>query len=303
MLEKKVAVLRADYVKDPADPNPPFGVWRNKGRRLVLSSVHLNPATLPWFVDTLKAFEPEVLWVYPSALSQLLRLMEKTGASLSVPAVLSSSEMMSRNLFDHAGEALQSRVIDHYGQGERVCIAYSDFHGEYRFDPAYGRVELVPQPPVTAGAPATARIIATGYWNSAFPLVRYDTGDSIVLPGSGDGPELDAIAQGRRTFPEIIGRADDYLAGRNGERITGINHIPRDLDAVLRIQIVQESQTLVRALVLPDGELTGRDRDTIERNARALLPPYMALEIEAVEDLITLPNGKTPFIVRRAARP
>lgn len=300
MLDKRVAVLRADPVKDPADISPPFGTWRNKGRRLVLSSVHLNPTTLPWFVDTLRSFQPDVLWVYPSALSHLLRLMEKAGTQLSVPTVLSSSEMMSKGLFAYAGKALQARIIDHYGQAERVCIAYCNSNRDFRFDPAYGRVELVPEPSVAASAPVTARIIATGYWNSAFPLVRYDTGDRVVLPGSGDALELEEIATGKRSFSEIIGRADDYLTGRNGERITGINHIPRDLEAVLRIQMVQENKTSVRALVLPNGELTERDRNTIERNARALLPPYMALQIEAVEQLIQLPNGKTPFIVRRA---
>lgn len=299
MLEKKIAVLRADHVKDPADPHPPFGVWRNRGRRLVLSSVHLSPATLTWFVETLKSFQPDVLWVYPSALSQLLRLMEQARATLSVPTVLSSSEMLSRGLFVHAGERLQARVVDYYGQAERVCMASCNPLREFRFEPAYGRVELLPEPPTTAAAPATARIVATGYWNSAFPLVRYDTGDRIVLPGSAERQELEEIANGRKAFPEIIGRADDYLCGRDGERITGINHIPRDLKAVLKIQVVQESETRIRTLVLPHGQLSALDRATIERNARALLPSYMALEIEAVDQLDTLPNGKTPFIIRR----
>lgn len=301
MLERRVAVLRADHVKDPDDPDPPFGVLRNRRRRLILSSFHLSSATFPWYLDALTSFEPEVLWVYPSTVSNLLRLCEEAGARLSVPIVLSSSEVLSEGLFCYVRDFLQARVIDQYGHAERLCSAYCDSTREYRFDSAYGYVELLPDPPgdTNGGTPATAKIIATGFWNSAFPLVRYDTGDRVVLPeGGADDDVLREIAEGRRGFPAIIGRADDYVIGCGGQRITGINHIPREVPSVLRAQVIQEDVTRIRILVIPKGELTRRDRRKLERNARALLPPYMELEIEVVGELITLPNGKTPFIVR-----
>lgn len=298
MLERRVAVLRADHVKDPADRDPPFGVWRNRKRKLMLSSAHLSRDTLPWYLETLSSFEPDVLWVYPSSLSNLLRLCEETRTGLSIPIVLSSSEMLSESLFQYAGQSLRARVIDYYGQAERVCSAHCDTIREYRFDPGYGFVELMPEARGNGSNPATARIVATGYWNSAFPLVRYDTGDSVVLPAGSGASDLARIAQGRSAFPELVGRSDDYLVGRDGERITGINHIPRELEAVLRVQVVQDSETRVRALVLPRGEFTERDRNALERNARELLPPYMTFDVTAVDELLSLPNGKTPFIVR-----
>jgi phenylacetate-CoA ligase len=300
MLQQRVAVLRADYVKDPADSSPPFGIYRNKGRWLILSNAHLTGANFRWFVDAISSFKPDILWVYPTALSNLLRLAERAGVNLSVPTVLSSSEMMGEALFVYARETLQARVIDLYGQGERVCSAHCNSSREYRFNRAYGHVELIPEPrDLSAGTPITARIVATGYWNSAFPLVRYDTGDRAILPASCASGSLERIEQGLQPFLGIIGRADDYIVGRDAERITGMNHIPRELDDVLQIQIVQDSTTRVRILVLSKDDLTIADRRQLEQNARELLPPYMELHIEATDRLLALPNGKSPFIIRR----
>jgi phenylacetate-CoA ligase len=300
MLEQRVAVLRADYVKDPADSTPPFGVYRNRGRWLILSNAHLTRTNLPWFLDALSSFRPDLLWVYPTALSNFLRLADEAKARLSVPTVLSSSEMMSEALFAYTRDVLQARVIDRYGHGERVCSAHCDSIREYRFDRAYGHVELIREPHDGGDTtPLTARIIATGYWNSALPLVRYETGDRAILAGPSDENSLKRIANGVQPFLGIIGRTDDYIIGRDAERITGMNHIPRELDGVLRIQIVQDSTSRIRILVLPKGELTNSDKRTLEKNARELLPPYMELHIEPSGELLSLPNGKTPFIIRK----
>jgi phenylacetate-CoA ligase len=303
MSRRRVAVLRADYVKDPADKNPPFGVWRNHGRWLVLSNSHLSRETATWFVRALTSFQPEILWVYPSALSNLLRLAGELDAQLTAKVVLSSSEVLGESLFLFARDALGARVIDLYGHGERACNAYSFTPGEYWFDRAYGRVELIPElDPRPAGAPFTARVIATGYWNSAYPLVRYDTGDLAVLP-SGLGPgEVELIARGQQPFHGIIGRANDYVVGPDGQRFTGLNHIPRELESVLQVQVIQDAETSVRLLVIPRGELTSRDRNTLHRNARELLPPEMNIHIEPVESFEALPNGKTPFVIRRSGQ-
>ena len=302
LLRRKVAVLRADYVKDPADQRPPFGVWRNRRRKLILSNAHLTRANASWFLETLSIFQPDILWVYPTALLNLLRFAEETGFTISIPTILSSSEVLSQSLFKYAQQYFQANVIDYYGQAERVCIARSHGSRGYRFEPAYGHVELILDPPdVCSDRLCTARIIATGYWNSAFPLVRYDTGDRAIVPSSSDTRMLESIAQGKESFLGIVGRSDDYVIGRDEQRITGMNHIPRGLDKVFRVQIVQDSASHIQICVLSPEKLTDRDRRTLEKNARELLPPYMNLNIMRVDKLMSLTNGKTPFIVRRVA--
>ena len=142
------------------------------------------------------------------------------------------------------------------------------------------------------------RIISTGYWNSAFPLVRYDTGDRALLPPETNESDLVAIAAGERPFLGILGRSDDFLLGYDGARLAGMNHLPRGLSEVLQIQIVQNTIEDVCILARCKGSLRSDDHRILIKNAREILPSYMRIEVRAVDKLLVADNGKTPFIVR-----
>lgn len=295
----RVAVLRADHVKRPDDHSEPFGVYRNAGRRLVLSNPHLSATTVAWYHEALVKFRPDVLWVYPSALASLLHFLAGADLRLKIPTILSSSEVMSVNLWNSAANQLGSRVIDYYGQGERVCAAYSEAPGQYRFHTAYGKVELIPgMSAVSTAGTLPAKIVATSFWNSAMPLVRYDTGDFAILPGDCDDGHRKAIENGDEPFQGIMGRQSDYIVSSGGARITGLNHIPRNTASVLQTQIVQQSPDRIEIRALCDGALSDSDKRALIANARAMLPTEIDVEVVESRALIQLPNGKTPFVVR-----
>jgi len=300
LLKTRVAVLRADYVKDPRDKEPPYGQWNYGKRWLVLSSSHLSENTIGWYLETLKKFSPSVLWVYPSALGLLLGLMDKRALGLQVPIVLSSSEIMSSSLFHYAGDQLGTRVIDYYWQGERSCFASTDTTGCYWFHCLYGTVELLPVAEASKiPGVMTAKIVATGHWNSSFPLVRYDTGDLAILPTGSSPEDVLAIARGEQPFLGILGRSSDYVVGRDGKRFTGMNHIPRDTAEVLQVQIIQDGFGSIRIAVRCRNELTGSDRERLLQNAREILPEEMIVEVVQETELERAQNGKTPFIIRQ----
>lgn len=301
----RLAVLRADEVKDPADLGPPFGITTHGGRRLVLSNSHLSRDTVEWFVGALKSHKADLFWVYPSMLANLLRLMDEASLEWEVPVVLASSETLDASLAALAGARLGAHVVDYYGQGERVCSAYSVRAGEYWFCPASGRVELVPSDSAQASrtTDATYQIVATGYWNKAMPLVRYFTGDEIIVANETSEADLADIALGLRPFRGILGRSNEYIVGRQGAKIGGLNHLPREVEHVYRMQVVQESVDAVVIKVLGTAQFSSSDRDQIVQNAEKLMPPYMSVRVVCVEELETLSNGKTPFIVRRFSDP
>ena len=47
------------------------------------------------------------------------------------------------------------------------------------------------------------------------PLVRYRTGDLIRVPSNYGAQELEEVAAGKRSFPEILGRDLDYAGSLN----------------------------------------------------------------------------------------
>jgi phenylacetate-CoA ligase len=93
---------------------------------------------------------------------------------------------------------------------------------------AYGRVELLPSAddPILGGR-RYVRIISTGFWNSAMPLIRYDTGDRAIVPAEANERDLEAISLGLLPFFGISGRDDDYILAPTGLKIGEVGVISR----------------------------------------------------------------------------
>lgn len=296
----RVAVLRANEVKDPVDHTPPYGELTHRGKRLVLSNAHLSDNTIGWFISTLNDFRPDILWVYPSMITNLILLMQKSGLSLTIPIVLTSSESLTSATYKEIERVFKAKIIDYYGQAERVCFAYSFNGNEYWFCPAYGLVELLKdQSSIESNGNVVMKIIATGYWNRAMPLIRYETEDYAIIPARSTARDIEKMCLGVKPFLGVAGRCDEYVISRYGHRIGGLNHLPREVKNILRLQVVQESYDLIviKALTLPG--FGDADRRKILTNAQALIPPQMNIQVEGVSELERRTNGKTPYVIRR----
>lgn len=293
----RVAVLRGDNIKDPSDHQPPFWKFVASGRRMVMSSNHLSRQTIDAYHAALSAFEPDCLMAYPTSLESLCKLLQETERSLHIPLVVTSSETLAAHTRRLAREVLKADLIDYYGQGERVAFAYSFEEGNYRFLAGYGFVEL--QAVEEEGDTVLYEIIGTGLWNLRMPLVRYRSGDLIRLPAGLSEAQLEAIAYGVEPFGGVLGRQGDYLIAPDGARLTGIDHIPRDVRHVVRMQVIQESLDRVRILVVPATGFNEHDRQQILHNALLKLPAEMQLEIEVVADVVRAAHNKAPFVIRK----
>jgi phenylacetate-coenzyme A ligase PaaK-like adenylate-forming protein len=263
----------------------------------VFSSNHLNAATVDAYARALEEFQPDVLWAYPTALESLCLLLLRAGKKLTLPRVLTSSEMLAPHVWELARAALGSEVLDYYGQAERVAFAYAQRPGEYRFLPGYAHVEL--QPMTTEGDHVHYEVIGTNLWNFAMPLPRYRTGDLLKLPAAWGTRELEEVTLGARTFDGVLGRDSDILVSPDGVQLTGIDHFQREVPHVVRIQVIQEAPDEVRVLVLPDQGYTEHDAAQLLQNIRTKVPSSMRVDIRRVDALERTSLGKTPFVIHR----
>lgn len=298
----RIARLRADNVKPPAERKPPYGVYRQGGRKLLLSSNHLSPLTAEWFHDELQRMRPEVLHTHPSSGEALARFLQKRGLSLSIPLVLTSSEMLTP-----AGRLLMeavfnATVVDHYGMAERVVFAAGVAAGAYYFNPAYGRVEL--RPVAEAEAPHGHRafeIVATGYWNEAMPLVRYRSGDRVIVPAAYTEQDIEDVTLGLRPVVSIQGRDKEHLISPRGEIIVGLTHAAYGIKGLVRMQVVQDAADAATIRVVVDPRAGRIDEDQLLKRVYEWVPADMHVTIRQVEEIERLPSGKTPFVIRRIA--
>ncbi len=303
----RAAVLRGDDIKPQEERSPPFWRLANGGRRLVFSSNHLDAQTAGPFVAALRDYAPDVLLAYPTVLGSLCALMLERGETLAVRVTVCSSEVLTEATREIAKTVLHTRVLDYYGQAERVAFAYDEGDGGredgstdrpeargYRFLSTYSVNEL--RAVDSRDEADVYELIGTSLWNRAMPLVRYRTGDLIRLPR---GASAAAVAEGREPFLGILGRSGDFLIAPSGARLMGIDHIPRDVPRVVRAQFVQESPESVRLLIVPAPGFDEACKQLLLEHARTKLPPSMTLRIETTAELLRNRSGKAPLVVRK----
>lgn len=297
----RVAVLRGDDIKDPSDREPPFWKEANAGRRLIFSSNHLNKDTIHHFHGALVRYAPDCLAAYPTALESLCNLLRCSNLELRIPLVVTSSEVLSTGTWRLAREVLGAKVVDYYGQAERVAFAAAFEPEEYYFLPGYAYVELLLVG--EDGEQTLYEVVGTNLWNTKMLLVRYRTGDLVRLSNNPLPGELEAVRYGCAPFHGIIGRQGDYLIAPDGAHITGIDHIPRGVENIIRSQVIQDDLHTVRILVVPGPEFSEVQVEQLLANAAIKLPPEMNVTVEVVEQLERGRQGKIPFVIRRVEVP
>jgi phenylacetate-CoA ligase len=288
---ERIAVFRAADIAPWTEPTRLFWHFEEGGRVMVFRPNCLNRLTLPDFLAALREFRPDILYAYPSAADQLARLLEQENNTFRLPLVVTSSEVLSPAMYQRITNTLGAIVVDYYGQGERVCFAYSVANREYRFMPAYGYVEFLRNSDV-----AEAEIIGTPFHNSAQILLRYRTGDLVAMPDV-DDDQLRDVSLGKRTFEGIAGRSNEVLFGPAGEVVIGLNHIPRRFNSLGPFQFVQAARDHVRILVLDPTGGSGETKNRILADARKKIPMSMAIDVEFAEELLQTRAGKIPFVV------
>lgn len=294
----RVAILRGDTIKAPDDMAPPFWKYHTGGKRLAISSNHLNSETLPSYIQELEKFQPQLLWVYPTSLEALCGLSE--GHVFQLPAlklILSSSEVLKTDLRKKANMTFRVPVYDYYGQAERVSLATSTKPNEYYFSAGYGKTELL----FSHGDERQDyyHIIGTSLWNTAQPLIRYKTGDQAILPKNSSAKNVEEICYGIRPFIGISGRESDYLISPDGVHLMGIDHIPRGVDNIVQMQCIQHNLEKIILNIVKKPGYSEETRDQILRQARTKIPQSLAIELRLVDRLERTKNGKAPFVIRK----
>jgi len=295
----RIAILRGEMVKSPDDMNEPYWRLRQGGRRLICSSYHLNAATIGSFIEAIRRFEPQLLWVYPSSLEVFTRLGSAALKERRLPGlklVLASSEVLDTALNAEISDVFQVPVLDYYGQAERVCASYAVGAGEHYFLPVYGRVELLPA--YDDGESSFYEIIGSSYWNGAQPLVRFRTGDLVKLPRGMSAEDLEAVTLGVLPFQGVEGRRSDYILSPDGRRLNGMNQIPRGVPGIAQLQIVQNSLSSIEIRAVPLKDFGDRSTDTILANARQKIPSNIDIAIKTVDSVTRTKSGKAPLVIR-----
>lgn len=269
---------------------PRHAPYTRHREHLDLSPHHLTEEGCRSYLERMRDFGPAFLRTYPSIVQILGKVMRDCGiASPVLRGIWTQSEILYEAERELLEEQWQTRVFDYYGMQEK-CVAMSECEqGRMHIHSEFGYVELLP-----SERASYAHIVATGFYNHAMPLLRYQTRD-LAVPDDRPCPCRRALP----TVSRIVGRVEDFLLASDGSQVLEADAAIADLTGVRECQIVQESLCHTRVLVVPGPKFTDETERCLATRLSSLLGKGVRLEIERCSSIPRTGTGKQRFIVSK----
>lgn len=267
---------------------PPFWRINYPMKQVMFSAHHLNEKTVPYYFNMIKKRKLSWLHGYPSQLSLLANLIKER--ELGVLPDLKIVTVGAENLLSAQKriieEVFQAPVKQHYGLAEGVANISEHPDGMLRADQDFAFTEFIP---VDASNPSICRIIGTNYSNTAFPLIRYDTGDIAHINWNENGSPI---------ILSIDGRQEDYISLPNGVKLGRLDHIFKDLTEVQEAQIYQPQIDTVILRIVKGARYDELNQEkSILSESVKRLGKDVKIKIEYLNSIPRTKSGKLKFVI------
>jgi len=293
-LRDKCAYLSGRVVAPPKKKGARLYAYDPMMRELILSTYHLSTNTAKDYAKLMKEYEVKAIVGYPSAIHQLAKTCLDSGFKIRLRATLTTCEALNDSMRDTISEAFGCRVYDFYGAAERVCYIHTCEHSSYHIIPEYGLTELVP---IDEYGKGYYKVVSTGFWNKAMPLIRYDTGDIVYKSG-------DSCTCGRH-FPvikSIIGREGDVIETPSGKRlgvtiVVHLMYVVCGINNILETQFVQDATNHITIEYVPGDKFSEDDLVNIRARLAEYLPSDLKFSLNVVDAVRRTQSGKIKPII------
>jgi phenylacetate-CoA ligase len=287
------AMLGGQLVTAAHRRHPPFWVWNAALNQLYMSSYHLAPNFLPYYLDALLRYRIKYLLGYTSSLYELAQeALRRRRRDLKITVAFTNAEPV----FDYQRQAIEEAfgcpVCETYGMAEIVANASECQAGTSHLWPEVTWLEVgegdQPTPRGTSGD-----LITTGLLNADMPLIRYRVGDRGTLPTT------ESLCACERTLPmlaSVEGRADDVLYAPDGRRIGRLDPVFKSNLAVHEAQVIQEALDRVRVRYVPTSDFTLETGRSITERLQARMGDVKVV-LERVDEVPRGVNGKFRAVI------
>ena len=263
---------------------PPFWVWNAAMRQLYLSSYHLAPDLIPYYLDAMAHYRVAYLAGYPSSLFALAQEALRLGRDdLPMLAVHTNAEPLLPMQRETIAKAFRCPVRETYGMAETVAGASECSGGRLHQWPEFGYVEVLPD----------GELVCSGLLNPDMPLIRYRVGDRGTKP-SDQSPC--PCGRGLPLMGSIDGRRDDVLITKDGRLVGRLDPVFKGTNGIREAQIIQETLDHIRVLVAPAPGFSKVDEMELVENLLDRLGD-VRVTINLVEVVPRTANGKVRAVI------
>ena len=181
-------------------------------------------------------------------------------------------------------------VVNEYGASELDLIAFTNTEDEFVANSETLFVEILDENNRAVPNGTSGRIVITGLYNKAHPMIRYDIGDTGIL-----SPESTLK---KPLFQELIGRTNDVARLPSGKTVPGLTFyyvtksVIEDNGNVKEFVIVQTALDRFKITYTSERELTVEEIEVMKNALYTYLEKGLHLSFERVAVLDRSKRGK-----------
>ncbi len=269
-------------------------------RSELLSAFDLSEERMSQFIQRIRGYKPTMVFGYPSVISMLARYASEQGIKLSdlgVKVVFVTSE----KLYDHQRAVIEEqfgcKVANGYGSRDAGFIAHECPSGQLHICAEDILVEIVNEQGEVLPAGEVGEIVVTHTATSAFPFIRYKTGDMGAL-----GRESCSCGRGLPILKDIMGRTTDFVMASDGRLLHGLSliYVLRDLDGIEAFKIVQNDRTNTKVNIVRNSHYDEGNEERIVREFRQRLGDDVTIDTHYCQEIEAEKSGKYRYVVSHA---
>lgn len=266
--------------------------------RIRLSAFDLSDDKLEAFHRRLVRFKPAYVYGYVSAIRELVEFLHRRELRLpgSVKCIVTTSELLTKEVRDELGSRTGLRVFNEYGCGEVGSIAHECEQGELHIMSENLLLEIDSPTPGEPG-----EIVVTDLHNHVTPMLRYRLGDFATLSS-----RKCRCQRGLPVLDEVYGRAYDLLIMPDGRKVHPelpiyvFEEARATLGGISQFQVIQQtpSRLLLRVVKSEDAD-PAVIREFLLRRFPEVLPGPIDIELEYVPRIERERSGKMRVVRRQ----
>ena len=294
----KILVLRGSVVVD-RNSNNNFFKYDPIKNRLYLSSYDLFENNFPKYVKKIHEFNPKYIHTYPSAVMVLAKYIVTNNIKIDgIQSVFCSSEQFYPGQREIIEKAFNCRVFSWYGHSESTTLAGEcELNNDYHLFFEYGYTELIDKNgKVITESGVPGEIVGTSFGMTAFPIIRYRTGDFAMYAGykckCGRNYTLIKNVKGRWKQENIITKLNSSIS------LTALNMHSNIFDNLIQYQFHQKEIGKVNLKIIKSINFTYKDENLILKSFKEKFKDLVDLSLIYVNNIDRTKRGKHKFLIQ-----
>ncbi len=227
---------------------------------------------------------------YARSFIDFSKKIEESDISLFPPkGILCYGETVTDSMRDYIEKTYGAKLFDFYSHSENsAMICQMPDNKKYLMeDYFYPEVIDINENKHSLNG----ELIGTSFYNYGMPLIRYKTGDSVIINKTGDSLFREVI--------EIEGRKDDFIIAPDGRLVILVEGAITYAKGVIASQLVQEEKDSITVNIVADDNFKDIYIDKIKEGLIKRIGTSLMINVKKVEELEKNKSGKAPFILSK----